>query len=321
MDIDTYKEKFLNHLHQSHLADEPDNLYHPINYIMNLGGKRMRPILVQMSCDLFDGNIEDAKDAALCVEMFHNFTLIHDDIMDGAELRRSQPTVHSRWDVNTGILSGDALMILAYRRLESYSGDVFKSLMHIFNKTALEVCEGQQLDMDFESMDEVSLPLYMKMIAFKTAVLVACSLQMGAIIAQANTTDQDQVYQFGMNLGLAFQLQDDFLDSFGTAAFGKKIGGDILENKKTFLYIKTLQSCNETDKKRLLEMYKTEMDQVEKINGVKELFKKYKADELILNEIKEFTNRAYQNIESLSVDDDKKRILRSFAEDLMNRKT
>ncbi|MFK7872435.1 MAG: polyprenyl synthetase family protein, partial [Oligoflexales bacterium] len=228
-------------MRKSLIKNEPKNLYEPIAYIMSLGGKRMRPILVLMSCDLFGGDFSEALEAALSVEMFHNFTLIHDDIMDRADLRRGRETVHTKWDLNTGILSGDALMIQSNQRLEYYEGTIFKRLISLYNKTALEVCEGQQLDIDFETMDKVELEIYLQMISYKTAVLVGASLKMGAIISEAPLEDQDGIYNFGLNLGIAFQLQDDYLDTYGGENFGKKIGGDILEGKKTFLYIKTLE--------------------------------------------------------------------------------
>ncbi len=250
MNIENYKEAFLNFMTRNLLKREPKNLYDPIDYIMALGGKRMRPILVLMSCDLFDGDISEAMEAALSIEMFHNFTLIHDDIMDSADLRRGKETVHKKWDLNTAILSGDALMIQSNQRLEYYEGKIFKELISLYNKTALEVCEGQQMDMDFETLQQVGLDAYLKMISYKTAVLVGASLKMGAIICEASPEDQTRIYNFGLNLGIAFQLQDDYLDTFGEEDFGKKIGGDIIEGKKTFLYIKALELADPNDKEQ-----------------------------------------------------------------------
>ena len=245
----------MNFMTKNLSKSEPRNLYDPIEYIMSLGGKRMRPILVLMSCDLFDGDISEGMEAALSIEMFHNFTLIHDDIMDSADLRRGKETVHKKWDLNTGILSGDALMIQSNQRLEYYEGKTFKELISLYNKTALEVCEGQQLDMDFETMQQVDLDEYLKMISYKTAVLVGASLKMGAIICGASLEDQNRIYNFGLNLGIAFQLQDDYLDTFGAQDFGKKIGGDIVESKKTFLYIKVLELADSKDQEHVLNLY------------------------------------------------------------------
>ena len=212
MEINAYKTLFLEHLKKKIETREPKNLYEPINYILNLGGKRLRPVLSIMSCDLFGGNITNALDAALAIEMFHNFSLIHDDIMDAAPLRRGQATVHEKWDINTGILSGDAMLVLSYQLLESYNNEQYKKLNLLFNKTALQVCEGQQYDFDFETKTNITVQEYIKMITLKTAVLVAASLKFGAIIASAEDSDLNNIYEYGLNLGIAFQLQDDYLD-------------------------------------------------------------------------------------------------------------
>ncbi|MGI9532470.1 polyprenyl synthetase family protein [Lutimonas sp.] len=319
--MEMYRSAFLNYLNELQIEKEPKNLYTPVDYIMGLGGKRMRPVLVLMSCDLFGGDYMKAMEAALSVEMFHNFTLIHDDIMDRADLRRGHQTVHKKWDLNTGILSGDALMIMSNQRLENYSGETFKALISLYNKTALEVCEGQQLDVDFEEMTEVPLESYIQMISFKTAVLVGASLKMGAIISHSPPIDQDKIYGFGLNLGIAFQLQDDYLDTFGTVDFGKKIGGDILEGKKTFLYIKALELANETDREELLRLYGQEKDSETKIERVKQLFMKYGLHELLLSSIEEYTLKAIQDIDSLTIQDAKKQVFKDFGMALMNRKT
>jgi len=321
VDIAQYKEDFLNYLKAEIIKKDPVNLYLPIEYIMELGGKRLRPILVLLSCDLFNEDHIKAMEAALCLEMFHNFTLLHDDIMDKADLRRGKETVHKKWNVNTGILSGDALMILAYQRLEYYEGEKYKNLMSLFNKMALEVCEGQQLDVDFEELIEVPLDTYIKMISYKTAVLVGTSLRMGAIIAGASLEDQQKIYNFGLNLGIAFQLQDDYLDTFGNEDFGKKIGGDILEGKKTFLYIKALELANDEDRFKLLELYGNEQDEVSKIAEVKKIFLKNGLDALLTEQIEHYTLVAFQDIEGLSIESSKKQVLKSFGLGLMNRKT
>lgn len=311
----------MNYLEKNILVKEPENLYQPIDYIMSLGGKRMRPVLALMSCDLFGGDFYEAMEAALSVEMFHNFTLIHDDIMDSADLRRGKQTVHSKWDLNTAILSGDALMIQSNQRLEHYEGTTFKKLISLYNKTALEVCEGQQLDIDFERMLDVPMNAYIKMISFKTAVLVGASMKMGAIVAKASSKDQNKIYDFGLNLGIAFQLQDDFLDTFGSEDFGKRIGGDIVESKKTFLYIKALELADSEDKIKLLDLYSGAHNEDEKISEVKAIFIKYGIPELLQDEIQRFTLKAFNDIESLSLDKLKKAVLKDFGMSLMKRKT
>ena len=325
VDTASYTSLFNSYLEKNINFKAPVNLYDPIRYIMSIGGKRIRPSLALMSCDLFDADPNLALDVALTIEMFHNFTLIHDDIMDKADLRRGQETVHKKWDLNTGILSGDALMILAYQRLNSYPERTFKQLMELFTQTAIEVCEGQQMDIDFESRTEVELQEYYTMITYKTAVLLGCSLQMGSIVAEAKIPDQKEIYSFGMNLGLAFQLQDDYLDTFGGEGFGKRIGGDIIENKKTFLYIRTLELAGDEDQNRLLELYRNtvpnnEKEENQKIEEVRNLFVKCGVDQFLLEEIKDYTERALANIEQLNVKDSKKDLLRQFSMALMNRK-
>ncbi len=320
MELNQYKSRFLEYLIQKSTIKQPNNLYEPIDYILKLGGKRLRPILALMSSELFGADYRKALDAALAIEMFHNFTLIHDDIMDKASLRRGKETVHIKWNKNIGILSGDALLILSYRMLENYDGDIFKKLYSLFNTTALQICEGQQYDMDFETRENVLLEDYLKMVSFKTAVLLACSLQMGAIIADANDKDVEQIYNFGLQLGIAFQLQDDYLDAFGTEEFGKKVGGDISENKKTFLYIKTLELTSSTDREELLKWYNNDLNSETKIQHVKELFTKYQVDKLLLGEIEKYTLKAFESIEMLSLSDAKKNEFINFGKSLMHRK-
>ena len=327
-----YTSLFNERLEEIIESKEPANLYDPVNYIMTLGGKRIRPALALMSCHLFGQEPSKALNAAMTIEMFHNFTLIHDDIMDRADVRRGKMTVHRKWDLNTGILSGDVLMIKSYEQLETYPPQLYKELMQIFNKTAIEVCEGQQMDMDFELRTDVGAHEYFKMIEYKTAVLLGCALQMGAKIAGASNSDQIAIGDFGVNLGIAFQLQDDFLDSFGGADFGKRIGGDILEAKKTLLYIKTLERSDEKDRKELLNLFKEPMQlsgtvdaederkASERIEKVTALFKKYGADELLKNEIRTFTDKALERLEVSSLDEDGKVPFRDFANYLMQRK-
>ena len=317
--MEHYRKAFLKYLQDNKNHKEPRNLYDPIDYIMELGGKRIRPVLVMMSCDLFSGDFSRAMEAALSVEMFHNFTLIHDDIMDRADLRRGKQTVHKKWDLNTGILSGDALMIQSNQRLQYYEGMMFKTLITLYNKTALEVCEGQQLDIDFESKQFVDLPEYIQMISFKTAVLVAASLKMGAIIGDASEEDQNRIYNFGLDLGVAFQLQDDYLDTFGSSDFGKKIGGDIIEAKKTFLYIKTLEMASDDDKERLLKLYALEGEDAKKIEAVKNLFVTYGVEKILLKEIEKYTLKAFEHINQFSVESSKRKVLIDFGRQLMKR--
>ncbi len=322
--IEDYKNAFLLYLDdktsEKGVLKEPKNLYEPIQYILNLGGKRLRPVLTLLSCDIFSGNYRSALDAALAIEMFHNFTLMHDDIMDEASIRRGKTTVHIKWDVNTGILSGDALMILAYQLFENYEGEVFKNIISLFNKTAIEVCEGQQYDVDFETKSNVTLVEYERMIGYKTAVLVAAALKMGAIIAEAEKKEADLIYEFGYNLGMAFQLQDDYLDTFGTKEFGKKIGGDILEDKKTFLVIKTLELASEKDKKIIKDLFSTNNKTSEKIDNITTYFKKYKVDKIIQKEIEKYTKKAFSSVSKLMVSQENKNILIDFSNNLMNRK-
>ena len=330
--MEFYTDLFKKRLQEIIESKEPVNLYDPVNYIMTLGGKRIRPALALMGCHLFGSEPSKALDAAMAIEMFHNFTLIHDDIMDRADIRRGKMTVHKKWDVNTGILSGDVLLILSYQQLESYPSKLYKMMMRIFNKTAIEVCEGQQMDMDFEMRTDVEVEEYFKMIRFKTAVLLGCALQMGAITAGAGSSDQEAIYDFGVNLGTAFQLQDDYLDSFGGVDFGKRIGGDILEAKKTFLYLKTLEQANQQDRESFLNMYAEplqlgsetssvdETRAVDRIERVKALYKKYGADQLLLQEIKDYTSKALQSVEALSIEEKGKELLREFSYTLMKRK-
>ncbi|WP_196885384.1 polyprenyl synthetase family protein [Aureivirga sp. CE67] len=321
MNIERYKSIFLTHLEGKSIEKEPVNLYAPINYILNLGGKRLRPILALLSTDAFGDDPKKALDVALAIEVFHNFTLIHDDIMDDAPLRRGKETVHEKWDINTGILSGDAMLILAYQILESYEPKIYKELMRVFNQTALEVCEGQQMDMDFETRTDVTLSEYMKMITLKTSVLVAAALQMGGIIAGASEDDKQRIYDFGLNLGLAFQLQDDYLDAFGNPeTFGKQVGGDIIENKKTYLVLKALENATSEQSENLLNLYTEEnQDQETKIEAVKNLFEETGAVKMIQDEIENYTQKAFEYLEQMQIDTEKKQILIDFGNFLMKR--
>jgi geranylgeranyl diphosphate synthase type II len=274
-----------------------------------------------MSTDIFGSQYSKALDAALALEIFHNFSLVHDDIMDAAPLRRGKRTVHEKWDINTGILSGDAMLINAYQLFENYEGDTFRQLVTTFSKTAAQVCEGQQFDMDFEKRDDVTLPEYLKMIEYKTAVLVASALKMGGIIAGASIEAQNEIYEFGKNLGIAFQLQDDYLDAFGNPQeFGKRVGGDIIANKKTYLYLKAIELASSDQKKALLDLYSIQpKDPIDKIKSIKEIFRISGAAISIQDEMVDFTQKAFDNLDHLAISSDKKELLRKFGEGLMRR--
>jgi len=320
--INQYREFIADYLESQYETKEPKNLYDPIHYILGLGGKRMRPVLTLMSAEVFDADYKKALPAALAVEVFHNFSLIHDDIMDDAPLRRGNVTVHEKWDINTGILSGDAMLILAYQYFEKYEPSIFRELAKLFSKTALEVCEGQQWDVDFETRTDVSIPDYLKMIQYKTAVLVAAAMKMGAIIAETSEENANLIYDFGLNLGLAFQLQDDYLDAFGNPeTFGKQVGGDIIENKKTYLYLKALEFASKEQANKLTELFSIQPeDSSEKIVAVKEIFFASGAAQETQNAIQDFTFKAFDTLQNISIDDDKKEMLRTFGENLMGRK-
>jgi geranylgeranyl diphosphate synthase, type II len=319
--IATYQECFLQYLKEQNFLREPKNLYEPIDYIMNLGGKRMRPVLTLMATEVFDVDFKKALAAATAVEVFHNFSLVHDDIMDDAPLRRGKETVHEKWNLNTGILSGDAMLILAYQYFENYDPSTFRALAKLFSKTALEVCEGQQYDVDFETRDDVSILEYLKMIQYKTAVLVGAAMKMGAIIAETTEENANLIYDFGLNLGIAFQLQDDYLDCFGNPeTFGKQVGGDIIENKKTYLYLKAMQFAKAEEREQLLHLYSIQPnDNTEKIESVKDFFNQTGASKATQNAIEEFTLKAFSTLDQMQIGDDKKKVLRAFGEKLMKR--
>jgi geranylgeranyl diphosphate synthase type II len=301
----------------SYLKD-PENLYSPIEYTMELGGKRIRPILLLISYQLFNDNFERAFSPAKAIELFHNFTLLHDDIMDKAPLRRGKITVHKKWNNNIAILSGDVMMIHAYQLLAQVESKYLKSILNIFNKAAIEVCEGQQWDMDFESKDDVPLIDYMQMIEFKTAVLLAASLKIGAVLADAKKKDQNHLYEFGLNMGIAFQLKDDLLDVFGTSKlFGKKIGGDILANKKTFLYLKALQISDLSTKLKLKKLYTSENENDTKVEKVKKIFVDLNIKKHTLDLMKSYYIKAMKHLDA--IDSDKKSPLIDFADKLMHR--
>jgi geranylgeranyl diphosphate synthase type II len=317
-----YQEFLSDYLQSQYETKEPRNLYEPIHYILDLGGKRMRPVLTLMSAEVFDADYKKALPAALAVEVFHNFSLVHDDIMDDAPLRRGHETVHEKWNLNTGILSGDAMLILAYQYFEQYEPIIFKDLAQLFSKTALEVCEGQQWDVDFEERNDVTIPEYLQMIQCKTAVLVAAAMKMGAIIAETSEENANLIYDFGLNLGLAFQLQDDFLDAFGDPeTFGKQVGGDIIENKKTYLYLKAVAFSKDEEAKELKRLFSIQLkDNSDKIKTVKALFNSSGASKATQDAIQDFTLKAFQTLDKMNISIEKKEMLKAFGGNLMGRK-
>lgn len=321
MDILHYQQEFLQYLKSKKWIQEPKNLYEPIDYILQLGGKRIRPVLTLMAADIFSEDYKKAFPAALAIEVFHNFTLVHDDIMDDAPLRRGKATVHEKWDINTGILSGDAMLIMAYKYFENYEPIVFQKLAKLFSKTALEVCDGQQLDVDFETRNDVTIDEYINMIRLKTSVLVAAALKMGAIVAETNDQNADLIYEFGLNLGLAFQLQDDYLDTFGDPeTFGKQVGGDIIENKKTYLYLKALEVSSEEHQQKLQYFYKQKLnDNSFKIPEVRRIFKMNNIPVLIKQQIENYTDKAFNTLSKMDISDNNKQNLKDFGLWLMNR--
>ena len=319
LSIKLYADLINKSLKELSFSKTPKSLYDPIKYILDIGGKRIRPYLVLMSTSTFGKDPKLSLNAALSVECFHNFTLMHDDIMDSAALRRGNETVHLKWDTNQSILSGDALLIYSYKLLEDYSLNIFKKLNNVLNTTALQVCEGQQFDMDFEKNPNVTFDSYINMIKLKTAVLVGASLQMGAIIAEANPNDLIKIYDFGVNLGIAFQLQDDYLDTFGEQSLvGKSIGGDIIENKKTALYHLSLANANNEQSKTLKSLYNGN-NSIDKVFKVTQIFKDTKADLDNLKLVEHFTNLALNSLNELSISSVKKEELIDFSHSLLNR--
>jgi geranylgeranyl diphosphate synthase type II len=312
-------ELFTSHINEAAYGQNPKELYEPITYMMQLGGKRLRPILSLMACNMFNKNIETALHAAHAIEVFHNFSLVHDDIMDNAPLRRGKETVYKKWNMPIAILSGDLMMIKATQLLCKTDCADIRELLDIFNKTAVEVCEGQQIDMNFETQKSVSHNEYLEMIKLKTAVLLGCSLQIGAMIGGANKEDAKHLYDFGINIGLAFQIQDDILDSFGDGSItGKQVGGDILSNKKTLLLIELLDSVHKDDK-ILLEKAMENQNDNEKITIILSLYNKYKIQEFAEKKKEIYLNLAFEHLSEVKVEESKKVVITYTAQELMNR--
>lgn len=309
-----FKEQF----EVAHFPKEPATLYDPNNYFLTIGGKRVRPVMCLMGNELFGEIIPDAYHVATAIELFHNFTLIHDDIMDKAPLRRGMQTVHEKYDASTALLAGDVMLVRAYDYLNKIKTAYIHQVLHLFNKTAKEVCEGQQLDMDFEKQQEVSMEQYLKMIELKTSVSLAASLQSGAILGGAGEGNQRHLYAFGRNLGIAFQVQDDYLDAFGDPEkFGKKIGGDIIANKKTFLMIHALEVAPEKRKKELLQLMKE--NPADKVKSVLDIFTHSGVDKWAVDLKERYTSVAFQHLEDIAVMDKRKEPLRKLAAFLVQR--
>jgi len=318
--IDEYQDIIKRAISDFQKENKDFSLYTPVNYILDIGGKRLRPVLTLIGTDLFGGNFSESIKPSLGIEVFHNFTLLHDDIMDNAPLRRGQVTVHEKWNTNAAILSGDVMFVQAFSLVTSCKNEYLRDVLDLFNVTAIEVCEGQQLDLDFETREDVSIDDYIEMIRLKTSVLVGCALKLGAILANASKEDAQNLYDFGMNLGIAFQIKDDILDVFGDASlFGKKVGGDILANKKTYLLLKALEDADEVQNIELNKWLKVDGGN-EKVAAVTEIFEalsvKEKADELM----ESYYQKSLASLDKIDIDDKKRGYLFGFADALMKRK-
>lgn len=302
-------------------GEHPEELYEPIRYLMDLGGKRLRPLMTLMATALFTDDWQKAIKPASAVEIFHNFTLMHDDIMDNAPLRRGKPTVHAKWNNNTAILSGDVMLVQAYEQLMHVEDGKFKKALKRFNRTAAEVCEGQQLDMNFESRETVTEAEYLEMIKLKTSVLLGYALELGGIIGGASEKSCELLYEIGINIGLGFQLKDDLLDVYGDPEkFGKQVGGDILSNKKTFMLIEALEKAEGSTKESLLYWLAVkEYDNVEKVKAVTAIYDTLGIKQIAQTKINEYFEKGFQYLNNLKVDEDRKDELRTFTETLIDR--
>lgn len=319
-DFNSYIKYFEKHLNTQKFDHKPVELYEPITYTLTLGGKRIRPVLTLMACELFDGDIESALPQAIAIELFHNFTLIHDDIMDNAPIRRGQKTVFKKWNANIAILSGDTLFALAYQYVQLADKNILPQVLSVFNKTAIEVCEGQQFDLNYEISNNVSVDEYIEMIRLKTAVLFGASLKIGALIGGASKTDAKNLYNFGLNIGIGFQLKDDLLDTFGDETiFGKKTGGDILSNKKTYLYLHALEVAAATDKTELKRLYSQKLGEDDKVEKVKVIFNRLNIYETANNEIDKYFNKGVQYLDEVSASVENKEKLLEVAHKMINR--
>ena len=316
-------QKIENEISQLSFECPPKSLYDPIEYILSLGGKRIRPALALMACNLYRENIDNVINPALGIEVFHNFTLLHDDLMDKADKRRNKPTVHKVWNDNTAILSGDAMLIAAYQLIGKTEPEHLKEVFDLFTATALEICGGQQYDMEFESRTDVTEAEYIEMIRLKTAVLLACSLKTGAIMGNASTEDATNLYEFGINIGLAFQLQDDLLDVYGdTARFGKNIGGDIICNKKTFLLIHAFELTSMEQKQTLKDWIgKESFNPAEKIKTITAIYNTLNLKDITTAKMQGYYDKAMEHLSALNVSPEKLTILKEVSNHLMYRQS
>jgi geranylgeranyl diphosphate synthase type II len=320
-EIEQYQKTINEFIAQNKFSKFPQELYEPLDYIMALGGKRMRPVMVMMACDLMNGDLADAVHAAMAIETFHNFTLIHDDIMDNAPVRRGKITVHEKWNVNTAILSGDVMLIEAYALLMRYENDLLRQILTIFNKSAIEVCEGQQIDMNFENRTTVSLSEYIHMITLKTAVVLGASLEVGALIAGVSKKQAQHLYEFGKNMGIAFQLRDDYLDLYADPEkFGKQVGGDVIANKKTFMLIKALELADGNDAIELNKwLQASEFNPIEKVSAIKNIFDKLAIPSLLNEEVMHYANLAWKAFEQVDATTSNKKTMADFMKGLLAR--
>lgn len=318
-----YLKAINNEINQIQYPLAPKNLYDPIAYILDLGGKRIRPVLTLMGAEVFSTDAQAAMPAALAIEIFHNFTLLHDDVMDQADIRRGKPTVHKKWNENAAILSGDAMLILAYQYLAKVNPEKLALLLPVFSQTAIEVCEGQQYDMEFESRMDVTVDEYMEMIRLKTAVLLGCALKLGALHSGAAPQDADHLYRFGESIGLAFQLKDDLLDVYGDVAkFGKQIGGDITSNKKTFLLINALQKADGEMKEELMRWIRaTDFNRDEKVKAVRAVYDALQLKEISEERMKYYYDQAMDSLGRVNADPCKTEALKDLAYQLMFRES
>ncbi len=319
--IDQLQQKISNQLKSLPLYGEPSGLYKPITYTLEQGGKRIRPLFVLISNQMFGGNPDEALPAATAIEIFHNFTLLHDDIIDKAPLRRGFETVYQKWNTNVAILSGDTMFAIAYGELSKSIPELLPDLMKVFTKTAIEVCEGQQYDIEFEEQKEVNLEDYIRMIRLKTAVLLAASLKIGAMVAQAPLSEADKIYSFGINLGIAFQLQDDLLDAFGNqAVFGKQTGGDIATNKKTVLYLKAIELADSDTAAQLKKIYSNANNELnEKVRLVLGIFEKLNVRKVTEEIIEQYYHTAMSTLQQIDIPDERKNVLRDLANAMLKR--
>ena len=314
-------DKINNRISEIQFVRSPQGLYEPVEYVLSLGGKRIRPVLMLMAYNLYREDVSSIYDPATGIEVYHNYTLLHDDVMDRADVRRGKPTVHKVWNDNSAILSGDAILVLAYQYMAASTPSYLKEVMDLFSLTALEICEGQQLDMEFESRSDVTESEYIEMIRLKTAVLLAASLKIGAVLAGAPAEDATNLYNFGMQMGVAFQLQDDLLDVYGDPeVFGKKIGGDILCNKKTYMLIKALERADEKQRKELKQWLDVEAyEPDEKIKAVTTLYNELNIRGICENKMREYYTLAMKSLEAVGVTEEKKKELKNLVKLLMYR--